>query len=227
MRRSDNPGQDWQDCSRRRVRRMGSFRFNPKSGRYHGVDGRFVSNARLRSGVDAAVDLAADRMGGLAAQLRAGDITVERFQAEMYRHVKDVHVANALAAYGGRDQMNPSRWGYVGARVRGEYGFVRRMVDDIISGKQPMTRALDARARSYANAGRITFEVVQAREAAGRGQAEERNILHASESCAECRGLASRGWVARGTLPMVGARTCGRHCRCTVERRAGAAAEAA
>jgi hypothetical protein len=206
---------------------MPDFTFNPRTGRYHEVNGRFVSDTQVRSGVDAAVDLAADRMGDAAARLRAGAITVEQFQAEMFAHVKDIHVATALAAYGGREQMTPERWGYVGSRIRAEYGYVRQMVSDIIDGKQPMTRALDARARSYAAAGRLTYEAVNAREAKARGQTEERNVLHAAESCGQCSSLAALGWVSLGTLPMVGARQCGRHCRCTVSRRAGAASEAA
>jgi hypothetical protein len=206
---------------------MPAFRFSPKTGRYHDERGRFVSDARQRAGVDAAASLAADRMGDAASRLRSGAITVEQFQAEMLRSVKDLHASVAMAAYGGRSQMDPSRWGFAGARIRTEYGFVRGMVSDIIDGRQPLTKALDARARSYAQAGRLTYEAIQAREAASRGQTEELNVLHASESCGQCRALEARGWVPRGTLPPVGARSCGRHCRCTVSRRSGRGAQAA
>jgi hypothetical protein len=166
------------------------FTFDPRSGRYREAGGRFVAESRVRSGVDAAVGLSSDRMATSAAQLRADEITVERFQAEMLRHVKEVHVANALAAHGGRAQMTPSRWG-------------------------------------YAQAGAVTYEAIQAREAASRGQTEERNVLHAAESCSQCRTLAAAGWVALGTLPPVGARICRGQCRCTIARRGAAASEAA
>jgi hypothetical protein len=203
------------------------FTFDPRSGRYREAGGRFVAESRVRSGVDAAVGLSSDRMATSAAQLRADEITVERFQAEMLRHVKEVHVANALAAHGGRAQMTPSRWGYVGARIRSEYGYVRGMVSDVIDGRQPLNRRLDARARQYAQAGAVTYEAIQAREATSRGQTEERNVLHAAESCSQCRTLAAAGWVALGTLPPVGARICRGQCRCTIARRGAAASEAA
>lgn len=207
---------------------MAEFTFDPRPGRYRDVEsGRFVSAAQVREAVDATADLSAERMADAAARLRSGAITVEQWQAEMYAHVKDVHVAEALAGYGGREQMTPQRWGFVGARVRAEYGYVRNLTSEIIDGRQPLNASLDARVRQYAQAGRVTFETVQAREAAARGQNEERNILHARESCAECRGLAARGWVQRGTLPMVGARTCKNYCRCTIDRRTGRASEAA
>lgn len=206
---------------------MPEFTFDPGSGRYRDTAGRFISAARVREGVDATVDLSARRMGEIAAQLRAESVTVERFQAEMLRHVKDVHVANALAAYGGREQMTPERWGYVGARIRSEYGYVRGMTAEILDGRQPLNGRLNARARQYAQAGRVTYEAVMAREAGGRGQTEEKNTLHASESCEQCRSLSALGWVVLGTLPMVGSRTCKGQCRCTISRRRSREAEAA
>lgn len=204
------------------------YTHDPRTGRYRDTaTGRLVSEASVRGGVDATADVSADRMGDAAARLRAGEITVERFQSEMLAHVKDVHVANAVAAYGGREQMTPARWGYVGARIRGEYGYVRGMTSDIIDGQQPLNGRLDARARQYARAGAVTYELVQSREAASRGQTEEHNVLHASESCSECKRLSALGWVALGSLPMVGARTCGAQCRCSISRRSGQQSEAA
>lgn len=199
---------------------MSEFTFSSKTGRYRDTaTGRFVSDARLREGVDAAVDRSARLMGDAAARLRQDTISIEQFQAEMFAAVKDVHAASAMAAYGGRLQMSDARWGEVGARVRSEYGYVRNMVSQIIDGTQPLNGRFEARARSYASAGRITFETIQAREAAGRGYTEERNQIHSGESCRQCQGLAARGWVALGSLPLVGNRTCKQNCRCSIARR--------
>lgn len=194
-----------------------AFTHDPRTGRYRDGTGRFVPEASVRSGVDATVDVSADRMGGVAARLRASEITVEQFQAEMLAHVKDVHVANALAAYGGREQMTPSRWGYVGARIRTEYGYVRGMVGDIISGAQPMNARLDQRARSYARAGRHTYTAINRREAGTRGNRRERNVLGSAEHCADCSAQSRRGWVAVGSLTQPGSRRCQSNCCCHLE----------
>lgn len=194
-----------------------AFTFDPERGRYRDEDGHPVADTRVRSGVDAAVDLAARRMADTSARLRSGAITVEQFQAEMFRHVKDVHVAASLAAYGGREQMDPSRWGRVGARIRSEYGYVRGMTSDLLDGKQPLTPALDARARQYAQAGRHTFTAVQRREASDRGNRSERNVLGSAEHCPDCQAQTARGWVTIGSLGFPGNRRCRSNCRCHIE----------
>lgn len=195
-----------------------AFLFAPSTGRYRDVaSGRFVKQARVREGVDATVGLSADRMGDAAARLRAEEITVEQFQAEMLAHVKDVHVSNALAAYGGREQMTPARWGYVGARIRTEYGYVRGMTSDILDGKQAMNGSLDARARQYAAAGRHTYTAVNRREAVNRGNGSERNVLGTAEHCADCSAQSARGWVPVGSLSQPGSRRCRGNCRCHIE----------
>lgn len=207
---------------------MAEFAFSARAGRYRNREtGRFVSEAKVRDGVDAMVSTAADRMGELARQLRDGEITAAGFQVQMQVAIKDVHVAGALAAYGGRDAMTPARWGWVGARVRAEYGYARGLVSDIIDGKQPLNRQLDARVRQYASGGRVTYEAARGRQRKEQGETEERNVLHAAESCASCKAQSARGWVEIGALVPVGRRTCRGQCRCSIEYRGAQKAAAA
>jgi hypothetical protein len=67
--------------------------------------------------------------------------------------------------------------------------------------------------------GRATFETVRARDDVARGADEERNVLAPAEHCDQCRSLAALEWVPIGTLPPIGARTCGSNDRCSIRRR--------
>lgn len=199
---------------------MAEFAFSARAGRYRNREtGRFVGEAKVRDGVDATVDLAAERMVGIARRLRDGELTAAGFQVELQAAIKDVHVAGAVAAYGGRDAMTPERWGWVGSRVRAEYGYARGLVSDIIDGKQPLNGRFDARVRQYASGGRVTYEAARGRQRKEQGETEERNVLHASESCASCKAQSSRGWVEIGALVPVGRRTCRGQCKCSIEYR--------
>lgn len=198
-----------------------SFTFDRASQRYRDLrTGRFLPAREVRDAVDRLADLASRRLGESAARFRAGQITVSQWIAESQQLVKQSQIAAALAAYGGRSNMNAAQWGLVGQQIRVQYAYLRRMADDVLSGRQRLNGRLDARSRQYGQAARVIFEAIRARESGSAGLAWERNVRHASESCAQCRAQSAAGWVPRGTLVPVGSRTCRSSCRCTIERSA-------
>ncbi len=170
----------------------------------------------VRDGVDRLADLASRRMGEAAARYRAGELTAGQFQAEMMVTIKESQVAAALAAHGGRAQMDPAKWGYVGYRVREQFSYARRMIDDVLAGRQRLNGRLDARSRLYGQAARAAYENARRREGAASGFLFERNVLHASESCRGCLNASAAGTVSIGTLPPIGSRQCRSSCRCTL-----------
>ena len=116
-----------------------TFSWNERAGRFRDASGRFVPEAKVRSGVDAVVDAASQRASNLAKDLREGRINLEQFRDGMFQAIKDVHIASALSAYGGKQAMNESKWGFVGSQIKAQYMYARGMLNDIISGKQAMT----------------------------------------------------------------------------------------
>jgi hypothetical protein len=196
---------------------MADFRYDDRAGRFRDSStGRFVSERQVRDAVDATVSLASEHMATLSSDFRAGTINAAQFLDGMLTEIKSVQIASALAAYGGRDQMTQSRWGYVGSVIREQYAYARQMVADVLDGKQRMNGRLDARARQYANSGRTTYENIRRREMALAGMAYELNVQHSDEGCEECVAASDRGWVPIGTLPPVGARICRGACLCTL-----------
>lgn len=190
--------------------------------------GKYVSERAVRDLVDKVADLASRRMGEAAARYRAGQITINEFQAIMMATIKDSQIAAAMLAYGGRQSMDQVAWGRVGQQIRVQYQYARQMIGDVLDGRQPTNGRLDARARQYGQAARSLYENTRRQQSAQAGMSFEANYLHASESCVQCRAMSAAGRVLIGSLIPIGSRTCRSSCRCTISYyRTASEAEAA
>lgn len=196
------------------------YRWDENLGRYRDADtGRLVSEALVRLAVDAVADAASDRLADLTERLVRGELRLAEWQVESMRVIKTSHVAAGVAAHGGKTQMTPAAYGFLGSEIREQYRYLRDFARDLEAGTVPLDGRLVARAGMYGQHARVTYEAVRTKDARQYGYVQERNILHASESCSECRDLSARGWVDVGSLPPVGSRRCLSRCRCTVTRR--------
>lgn len=178
--------------------------------------GRYVSERAVRDGVDRMADLVSRRMGEVTARYRTGEITATVWQSEMRSLIKQSQIAGALAAYGGRGQMDASRWGVVGQQVRVQYAYLARFTDDVLAGRQRMNGRMDARARQYGQASRTLYENIRRRESGDAGFRYERNELHPADHCEQCVNQTALGTVPIGSLVPIGRRTCRSQCRCTL-----------
>lgn len=193
--------------------------WNEAAGRFVDERGRFVSDARVRQVVDDIADTASARIAAASERLLAGELSLASWQVEVSRVLKDAHVASAVLAHGGAEQMTASRWGAIGPAVKEQYQFLRQFAEQLHDGRQPLTRQVVSRAEMYGQNARAQFERVRAAGQAARGYRSERNLLHAAESCASCKSEATKGWVPTGTLTPIGGRTCLSRCRCTISYR--------
>jgi hypothetical protein len=133
--------------------------------------------------------------------------------------IKSSHVAAGVVAAGGRAQMTPSAYGFLGSEIRAQYGYLAQFAARIDAGAIPLDGRLIARAGMYGQHARVTYEAVRRRDQRERGYRFEKNMLHARESCTQCVGLSRLGWVEIGSLPPIGARRCLARCRCTISYR--------
>jgi len=195
------------------------FNHDPRTGTYRNVTtGRFISNAEVRAVVDVLADNAAIHNHILTQALRNDQITLAEWQTRMLANIKASHVAAGVAAHGGRGAMTPADWGFIGHEIRGQYGYLRDFANGIAAGTIPLDGRLPVRAAMYGSHSRVMFETVRARDDASRGYDEERNYLHADESCPDCTALSGQ-WVPLGTLTPIGMRQCLANCKCTIARR--------
>lgn len=203
------------------------IRWDTRSARYTDANtGRFVSAARVRQVLDSTLDRAERSIKKATEALRAGRVDLATWQTLMAKEVKSVHLASAALAKGGWAQMTPSTYGAVGARVRGEYAYLRAFAAEVASGAQRLDGTLARRAGLYVQAGRGTYHRVERAEQLRRGRTFERNVLHARDNCIGCLEQTARGWVAIGALVPIGSRDCLTRCRCSVEYRTGEIANA-
>lgn len=195
------------------------FRWNAKAGRYVAPNGRFVPFSAMRrelrdvmAGIKAEIDVVTEA-------LINREITVATFQREMMVLSKDVNLAGGALERGGFNVMTPSDFGKVGAKVKGEYAYIDRMAAQIESGEQRLDGTLRNRTRLYGKQGDVTYQEFARETAKERGLTEERSNLNPGESCDECIGEDSKGWVPIGTLIPIGARTCLSNCNCGMSYR--------
>lgn len=191
------------------------FSYDARTQRYRNdTSGRFVAWREVRAQVDRVIDSGANRMQALTERLVRGELTVADWMRAMGGEIKTQHLLAAVTARGGWEQMSPSDFGRLGAKLRNEYGYLRRFAEQIARGEIPLDGRVVARSRLYAHAARVEYE--QIRREAGI-YTHERRVLHASESCEDCVEYAARGWRPIGTLPPIGDSRCGVNCRCTFE----------
>lgn len=202
---------------------MADFTWSERAGRFRDAGGRFVPESKVRDGVDVVCAQASDRASALARDLVDGNISIDAYRDGLFRVIKDVHIASALAAYGGKNAMTPERYGYTGHLIKQQYQYARGMLSDIVSGRQPLDGRLVARAAMYGQAGRQTYTNVKHREEERRGKQEVRNILGVAEHCDECTAATDRGWTDLDKMSLPGSRVCRTNCKCRLEYRGRAA----
>jgi hypothetical protein len=196
------------------------FLWNAQALRYvDAATGRFVSRLQVRAAIDAALDSAGRRMQAATIALQRKAVSVERWRLEMRREIKNVHLYSAAAARGGWAEFTQAELGRVGYIVGDQYAYLDRFARDLQAGRVPRDGRILSRVQMYAQAGRRTYHVTDARIHLEHGYSEERNIVMAGEACTGCQDEEARDWVPIGELVPIGLRPCLSRCRCTVEYR--------
>lgn len=188
--------------------------FDDASGRFRTTNGQFISEAAVRSVIDAIADGASARMDDAATRMLAGNLSLAEWQAEMMRTIKLSQVAASTIARGGAARMGFSEYGAAGREIRTQYDFLRAFAQQVADGSQPLNGSLIARARQYGQSARTTFSRAYDRDQRQRGFVAVKNILGAAEHCQECRSLAARGWMPLAAMPPIGSRQCRANDRC-------------
>lgn len=205
---------------------MTDYQWDATARRFRAPNGRFLPDSAILQELDGYIASKAERMAALSHQLQGGSLDLAAWQEQMHLEIKALHINASELAHGGRAQMSQADFGRTGRILRDQYAFLRDWANDIASGAAPTDGRLPARSTLYADAARATFEGVRARDQRSAGVRFERNVLHASESCAGCIAENGRGWVEIGSLVPPGSRLpCRVRCRCSVTYSNSARAE--
>lgn len=159
----------------------------------------------------------------LAESLKYGSITLTEWQAQMRDIVRAECIIAMELTKGGRDNVTPADWGYVGSQVKQYYDLLDGFASDIQSdpAKWLNGKMLNARMAQYGQIGYNALEDDLNREAKKSGFTEERNVLEQRDegNCDGCLKETALGWVPIGTLVPVGERDCHANDRCSIEYR--------
>jgi hypothetical protein len=145
-------------------------------------------------------------------------MSVDRWRTLNRREIKNIHLYSAAAARGGWAQLTQAELGRIGGIVAREYRYLDAFARQLRSPRFPRDGRVLSRAMLYAQAGRRTYHLTDERVQLERGMRQERNVQERNP-CTECVEQTARGWVAIGSLVVIGDRLCLSNCRCRLEYR--------
>lgn len=192
------------------------FSFDTRTRTWRGPDGRFISWGRVRNVMYETQASAENEVRALGIQLQLREITLEEFERQLRRMVKDAHVASMAIARGGWRAIGPADRSRLGGLIQYEYSRISRMIEQIRSGQQRLDGTLLRRLILYMRAPRKTYLQGMQQNMLESGYTEERSELRAREHCNLCVSQAAIGWQPIGRMVPIGDRECGRNCRCVV-----------
>jgi hypothetical protein len=187
--------------------------FDAEKGRFY-VDGKSVSITTIRNYLQRTEKRLAKKSIKLLDELKAGRITVERWQEEFSRNITSAHIlAGAMALGSIKAAVNNVD---VQERIDSELAYANNFASDL---KEEVGPRANARATSYFMAAAVTYGILEmsVRKLMGK-QTEAMRIRRASESCVGCIEW-SYEWMPIEDMPEIGSLDCGGYCRCYIEYR--------
>jgi hypothetical protein len=119
--------------------------------------GLTLGERQLRPALRLLLQSQTERSRELTGQLANNLIAVPEWEFEMRRVVKDAFGSSYLLSRGGRNAMQPSDWGRLGAMVKRQYRYLNQYAQDIAAAGLTRDRAL-ARSDLYITAGRQSYQ---------------------------------------------------------------------
>lgn len=150
----------------------------------------------------------------LAERLKEGKLTVPQWEEEMRKELKALHVIAAALAKQGIENLTATDYGYIGAKLKEEYRYLRRFRLQIEQGAVNLqSNAFLRRAASYTINSRESFYKVL-RANTSRYTQERRILNPKAVHCQTCISEAKLGWQPLGTLRKIGDSECKINCQC-------------
>lgn len=175
--------------------------------------GQFIGRDAIANLTEKHIERTTTEILALTETMLAKKISVSTWEYNIADRLKDGHIAALELGRGGVNRLNPSDYGWIGQRIRGEYGYLRGFSEDILSGNLSQAQ-IRARIRLYTENLYATTETGRRRSHAADGFRWEKNIRTASESCTECIEISALGWQPIGTSKAIGNRICLTQDRC-------------
>jgi filamentous hemagglutinin len=192
------------------------IQYDKKAARFRDNRRRLISSDSIRRQIEKSVEMLGKDFRALSKRLNENQISFDEWKGQMREKIKSLHVLSAAVGRGGRRQMSKSDWGKVGAKIKKEYNFLENFAEEVKKGHLSGSR-LEYRASLYARSARTTFAEAEKTANKNVGKILCRRVVHAIESCEECRAWARKGFISIDKQPPIGSLICRSNCRCQIE----------
>jgi len=167
-------------------------------------------------------------LSDLAARLQSGQITIAEWESQMREFLRTIYREALVLAAGGEQFVTQSMWGFEGSLLKKQYDYLAGFAVEIMLNPNAWAgRNLLYRMQLYESSAWGALDQFVQRDMEQAGYTEERRKLGKAEHCQPddkrgtpgCEELADKDWQPMGSLPEIGAATCGVNCRCVKEFR--------
>lgn len=183
---------------------------------------RQPSRERMAEALEQHIAESREVMRNLATDLVQGRINPEQFRAAMGQEIRHVHLGAAMLGSGGALNLSAHHANVVDRAISAQMGYLDNFVQDIqrrLASGQGVGQRDIGRAGQYSFAARVTATQSERQFVVNEsdGEAYERRVRTANESCEDCISYSQLGWQPAGTLPPISDSRCGHNCMCFFE----------
>lgn len=166
---------------------MAAWSYNTATKTFVDEFGRGMTEGRLAEVRDHYLDSMNDLLDTYGQNLESGRWTLQQYETEMRRRLKDAHVAEYTLGRGGALQMTQSDYGVLGNVLKKQYKFLRGFLNDVEAGKETKGQA-NNRAKNFLGSARQSFS-------RGRGKSFGLDLpAHPGDGGTACHGNCRCMW---------------------------------
>lgn len=196
------------------------FVFDPRSQKYRNLEnGQYVAQSVVNPYLlEGYIEKRQDDFQKVTQALLDGSISVSSWESAVANELKSSHIVSYSLGRGGTKRLSSRDYGIIGARLRGEYSYLRGFSEDILAGKLSENQ-IRYRMSLYLEGLHTTYELARLESHRASGFRWEKWNRSAKESCDDCIEESNKGWIpigGRTRRPGIGV-ACKSNCRCSVD----------
>lgn len=193
-----------------------AFYWNKAEQKYYDSEGNPVEESAIRKFIDDMTAALAVLFISRANNLK-DNFTLDNFNEWNNGNkvsLNALHYAMSLICFGGRNEISDEIWQIVETTIAFQISKYESFAADVLSGIVLMNGNFPVRTSLYAFAGHSTYINLTTVRAINQGKTEEMRMTRSTRPCVDCRTEAAKGWVAIGSLRLIGDSVCLMRCKC-------------
>jgi hypothetical protein len=197
-----------------------AFTWDDRTAQYRDNNGRFVSRSVVLGDLDSYIEGQKTKLRSLSSRLESRKITIDKFQKDFIRIMKNGHATTTMMGGGGRNRLDAKSLKTIQQNMKDLPSRIEAMGKDLAQGKLS-AKQLQARMDNYGESIRLSFYAADKRsnQIAGKNQAR-RVLTPGYVHCVECIGHQSVWTDIKNIVPIGFDCSCQGRCKCRIFYRA-------